>query len=165
MRLLNTGRRFVMLTLSFTIARAGSSGGAGVLLAQRPTGSATAERDVRAAEAARFRAMTHADFAALDTLLGSDLTYTHSDGERQDRSQFEAVMRSGALAYLAAQPESVVVRVYGTTALADGRAHMRVRSDGQDRAFTVRFLEAYTRRRGRWELVAWQSTRLVPPGG
>ena len=166
MRLLTTGRyRFLMLTLSFVVARAMLGGGAGALLAQRPNGASAAEREVRAAEAARFHAMTHADFAALDTLLGSDLTYTHSDGKRQTMSEFEATLRSGALAYVAVQPESVVVRAYGTLALADGRAHVRVRSDGKELAFTIRFLEAYVRRRGRWELVGWQSTRLAPPGG
>src|SRR6059058_3631548 len=163
MSLLTAGRyRLVMLTLSFVVVRPVLSDGPTVLLAQRLNGASVAEREVRVAEAARFQAMAHTDFAALDTLLGSDLTYTHSDGERQDRSKFETVLRSGTLAYIAVQPESVVVRAYGTTALADGRAHMRVRSNGKEIAFTVRFLEAYVRRRGRWELVAWQSTRLAP---
>jgi hypothetical protein len=108
--------------------------------------------------------MTHADVGALDTLLGADLSYTHTDGERQSKAAFEADLRSGALVYLAAQPESVVVRAYGTTAIADGRAHMRVRAGGKEIAFTIRFLEAYVHRRRRWELVAWQSTRLAVPG-
>jgi len=119
-----------------------------------------AEREIRLAEKARFEAMIRADLPALDTLLGSDLSYTHTDGDRQTRSQFVAMLRSNELAYLSAQPESVVVRVYGTTVLADGRAHMRVRSGGKEIAFTIRFLEAYVHRRGRWELVAWQSTRI-----
>jgi hypothetical protein len=166
MRVPTAGRyRFLMLTLSFVVARAMLGGGAGALLAQRPDLASAAEREVRVAEAARFRAMTHTDFAALDTLLGSDLSYTHSDGARQNRSELVAMLRSGALAYIAVQPESAVVRVYGTTALADGRGHMRVRSEGKELAFTIRFLEAYVRRRGRWELVAWQSTRLTPSGG
>jgi len=130
------------------------------MMAQHPAGALVAEREIRLAEKARFEAMIRADLPALDTLLGSDLSYTHTDGDRQTRSQFVAMLRSNELAYLSAQPESVVVRVYGTTVLADGRAHMRVRSGGKEIAFTIRFLEAYVHRRGRWELVAWQSTRI-----
>ena len=156
--------RFLVATLALAITAGIAGGGAGKLVAQRPNDADVVDRAIRATEIARFQAMTHADLGALDTLLGADLTYTHTDGERQNKAAFEADLRSGALAYLAAQPESVVVRAYGTTAVADGRAHMRVRADGKEIAFTIRFLEAYVRRRGRWELVAWQSTRLTVPG-
>jgi ketosteroid isomerase-like protein len=120
----------------------------------------TAEREVKAAEAARFDAMIRGDLRALDTLLASELTYTHTGGERQSKAEFEQMLRSGELRYLGAEPESVAVRVYGNTALADGLSRMRVRSASGEASFTIRFLEAYVRRRGRWELVAWQSTRL-----
>ena len=121
---------------------------------------ATAEPEVKAAEAARFAAMIRGDLRALDTLLASDLTYTHTDGERQNKVAFEQMLRSGELRYLGAEPESVAVRVYGNTALADGISRMRVRLASGDASFTIRFLEAYCRRRGHWELVAWQSTKL-----
>jgi Domain of unknown function (DUF4440) len=128
--------------------------------AQNGASRSAYELQVRVAEAARFRAMIRRDLHALDTLLASDLTYTHTSGERQSKSEFETMLRSGELTYLGAQPESVVVRIYGNTAVADGRSKMHVRSAGGEATFTIRFLEAYVRRRGRWELVAWQSTIL-----
>src|SRR5256885_108899 len=84
-----------------------------------------AEREVRVTEAARFNAMTHSDFAALDTLLAADLSYTHNDGTRESKSVFLASLRSGDIAYLGLQPDSVLVRVYGSTAIADGRISIR----------------------------------------
>jgi uncharacterized protein DUF4440 len=134
-----------------------------VLLAQPADSLARAALGIRAAEAARFRAMVRDDLTALDTLLGADLSYTHTSGERQTKAELESMLRAGDLTYLDAEPESVSVRVYGTAAMADGRARMRVRSQGQERAFTIRFLEAYVFRHRRWELVAWQSTRLPAP--
>jgi hypothetical protein len=104
--------------------------------------------------------MIRGDLHALDTLLASDLTYTHTSGERQSKREFETMLSSGELTYLGAEPESVVVRIYGNTAIADGRSKMHVRSGQQEMRFTIRFLEAYVRRRGRWELVAWQSTTV-----
>lgn len=121
---------------------------------------ATAGRQIKAAEAARFDAMIRGDLRALDTLLASDLTYTHTGGERQSKAEFEQMLRSGELRYLGAEPESVEVRIYGSTAIAEGLSRMRVRSASGESAFTIRFLEAYVRRRSRWELVAWQSTRV-----
>jgi hypothetical protein len=106
--------------------------------------------------------MVHLDFAALDTLLGADLTYTHNDGTRESKVVFLASLRSGELRYLTMRPDSVLVRVYGSTAVADGRILLRARSDKQVGSFTARFLEVYVHRGGHWELVAWQSTRLTP---
>lgn len=120
-----------------------------------------AERQVRATDSARFAAMTHQDFAALDTLLGNDLTYTHNDGTRESKSVFLGSLRSGELTYLALEPDSEVVRIYGTTAVADGRILLRARLDKQVGHFTARFLEVSAQRSGHWELVAWQSTRLT----
>src|SRR5689334_11644058 len=116
-----------------------------------------AEREVRATDAARFAAMTRSDLAALDTLLGADLSYTHNDGTRQSKSEFLNMIRAREVTYLALLPDSEVVRIYGTTAVADGRLLLRARLDKQVGYFTGRFLEVYEHRRGHWELVAWQS--------
>ena len=131
--------------------------------AQAPhNGMSAAERGVRATDSTRLAAMTHADLSALDTLLGADLTYTHNDGSRQSKAEFLADLRSRQLVYLGLRSDSVNVRLYGTTALLDGRIWLRARSGTQQGSFTARFLEAYENRRGHWELVAWQSTRLTP---
>lgn len=124
--------------------------------------SPSSERGVRATDSTRLAAMTHADLSALDTLLGADLTYTHNDGSRQSKAEFLADLRSRQLVYLGLRSDSVNVRLYGTTALLDGRIWLRARSGTQQGSFTARFLEAYENRRGHWELVAWQSTRLTP---
>src|SRR5690242_17499883 len=68
-----------------------------------PSLDSAGEREVRATEAARFTAMSHSDLAALDTLLGAELTYTHNDGTRESKSVFLASIRSGDITYLALQ--------------------------------------------------------------
>src|SRR5437763_8368138 len=62
-----------------------------------------AEREVRIAEAARFHAMIRGDLRALDSLLASELTYTHTDGKRQNKAEFQEMLRSGELRYLGAE--------------------------------------------------------------
>jgi len=43
-----------------------------------------------------------------------------------------------------------------------GNAAGKVRNKGQDLDVNLLFLEAYVKQEGRWQLVAWQSTRAAP---
>jgi hypothetical protein len=97
--------------------------------------------------AARFVAMTSGDAAALDTLLATELTYIHTDGELETKTQFLATLRNGQLQYQAIQPYDLIARVYGDAGVVTGGAKMRV----------------YRYAGLRWTLVAWQATRLPRP--
>jgi len=123
----------------------------------------TAEQaEVRQIESRRFEAIVRGDFAELDRILADDLTYTHSSGRLETKAQFLAALQSG-LRFEAIEPEEVLVRVYGDAGVATGRAQMRVRSQDRQSSFAVRFTTVYVRREGRWQMVAWQSTRLPEP--
>ena len=50
------------------------------------------------------------------------------------------------------------VRVYGPTAVLTGSADMVLR--GQPDTIRLRYTLVYAKRDGRWQMVAWQSTRL-----
>ena len=136
--------------------------GAGAASRAAPHGKED-EQAVRDAEARRFDAMVRADTAALDTLLADDLTYTHSSGQFQMKRQCLADLQAGKLKYEFISPEGVQVRIYGTTAVVTGRARLQVRPQGQASGFQVRFTDVYVKRNGRWQMVAWQSTRLPEP--
>lgn len=117
-------------------------------------------RQVVAAEDQRFAAMLHADTAALDQLLATDLTYTHTDGEQNNKAEFLRILGTGTLRYAAIVPEVREVRVDGAIAVVAGRSAMRVESGGQAYAFRIRYLAVYRHGARGWELIAWQSTRL-----
>ena len=108
----------------------------------------------------RFRAMEQGDLAALERLLRDDLSYTHTGGQTESKAEFLRTLRSGALRYLSIQPDSVVLRSYGQTAVVTGRSRMRVRNSAGEQAFSIRFLEVYVHEADRWQLGAWQATRL-----
>ena len=50
-----------------------------------------------AVNAARFRAMVREDLSGLDTLLAPELTYIHSDGGLESKTEFLATLRTGRL--------------------------------------------------------------------
>jgi len=120
----------------------------------------TGEIEVRAAERQRFEAMVRQDVAALDTLLDEDLTYVHTDGEMQSKSELIELIRSRRLVYESIEPSEVHVRVYDGVAIATGLSQMRVRSATGVSSFLIRFTEAYVHREGRWLLAAWEATRV-----
>jgi ketosteroid isomerase-like protein len=142
----------VLLVLLCACARPSSS---------RAIARITAESDIRAAQRERFEAMMHQDVSALDTLLDDDLSYIHTGGDLQTRSQFINTIRKQELIYESIAPSDVRVRVYDGLALATGRSQMRVRNSAGLNSFAIRFTEVYVRRDGHWLLTAWHATRLA----
>jgi uncharacterized protein (TIGR02246 family) len=119
---------------------------------------------IKAVDRQRLDAMIAGDATLLERLLDDDLTYTHTNGAVDTKATFLASLRAGMLRYLAIQLDGVEVRIYaGATAVVTGRVDLRVALDGKEAAFPARFTSVYARRRGRWLLVAWQSTRLPQP--
>jgi hypothetical protein len=51
-------------------------------------------------------------------------------------------------------------RMHGLIGIINGVVHVAVRMAGSDREFSLRYTDVYVRRSGRWQLLAWQSTRL-----
>jgi ketosteroid isomerase-like protein len=120
------------------------------------------ESEIRAAETSRFRALTEADLPALERVLSDDLIYTHTSGWRQTKAEFLASVRSGELLYHSFASDGLRIRVFGSTVLVTGHAAAKVRAKGQEMDVSLLYLEAYVKQGGRWQLVAWQSTRLGP---
>jgi len=117
-------------------------------------------RQVLVTEDRRFAAMVQADTGALAHLLAPDLTYTHTDGAQNTRAELLQLVGGGALRYASISPEAREVRIVGSSAVVTGRSAMRIESNGQPRAFRIRYLAVYRRGAHGWELIAWQSTRL-----
>lgn len=120
------------------------------------------EREIRSLDARRLEAMTRGDVAAMDRILSNDLVYTHASGWRQTKAEFLASIRSGELKYHTFDMHSAHLRTYGGAVIVTGEASAKVNSKGHELDVSLLFLEAYAKQGGRWQLVAWQSTRPAP---
>ena len=118
------------------------------------------EADVRKAEQDRFAAMVKGDVALLDKLLAVELTYTHGDARRIDKSAFLADFTTGAFRYSMIEPSDVMVKLYGEVAVVTGAAAMRVLQNGTANDIRIRYTNVHVKRNGAWQMVAWQATRL-----
>lgn len=109
----------------------------------------------------RADALVREDLDALSSLLADDLSYTHSDGRRDTKESFLALVAGPALRYLGVEYSSQEVVDCGGAAIVRGTARMRLlREPGGRQEYDVLFLDVWTRRDGRWQTVGWQATRF-----
>lgn len=116
------------------------------------------EQAVRQAEDRRIKAMVDDDYSTLEALLADDLTYTHSSGLLDTKAQYLEALKTGKTKYEAIDRSPSTVRIYGPSAVVNGEASLTMR--GQPAKVNLRYTLVYARRSGRWQMVAWQSTRL-----
>ena len=108
----------------------------------------------------RMTAMAQKDVATLNTLLADDLVYTHSSARLDTKQSLIGAMESGATVYTTVDPSDVKAQDLGDTVVLTGSCRISVMSGGRPNTFGVRFTDVYANRSGRWQMVAWQSTRL-----
>jgi ketosteroid isomerase-like protein len=120
------------------------------------------EREIRELETQRFRAMERVDVAALNRILSDDLIYTHANGLQQTKSEVIGVLGSGDMKYESITPVDIRVRLYNQAAVVTGRASIKIKAEGGEQGFTICYLDVYVKQDGRWQMVAWQSSRVTP---
>lgn len=139
-------------------------GASALLAAPAPYGDNHVEKAVLAAEAARTAALDHSDVSALERIMADDVTYIHASGKVDSKKSYLDAIRSGQLRYISWQPKNLQVRLVGDGAVIDGEYAVRVLdSRVQPAPFDINIfiLTVYARRDGRWQQIAWQSTRDV----
>jgi hypothetical protein len=110
----------------------------------------------------RADAQVRGDFATLDRVLGDDLTYIHASGLGQNKVEFLADLKSGKRTYTSIKTSDVNVRLLKEAAVVTARSEIHVVHEGKENALNVQVTEVYALRKGQWQLIAYQSTRLVP---
>jgi ketosteroid isomerase-like protein len=111
-------------------------------------------------ERARFAAMTRPDVNALEAMLADDLVYCHSDGQCETKVEFLETIRSERIRYRAIEVLELRPRVVGDAVVVHGSIAIDGVLGGQPRKLRIVYTDVYARREGRWQLIAWQSTRL-----
>ena len=108
----------------------------------------------------RMELMCQRDVQALRDLLADDLVYTHSSAKVDTKQSLLDAMESGSTVYTSIEPSDVQAQALGDAVVLTGVARISVTSNGRPLDFRVRFTDVYANRDGRWQMVAWQSTRL-----
>jgi hypothetical protein len=108
---------------------------------------------LKQAELNRFNVMVAKDRAALEAVLHKDLVYFHSGGNSDTKDSYIASIFSGKSSYVSIVPVEIQTRVYGKTGINTGVLNLvNLSADGK---------ETPVFENGRWQMVSWQSTKLV----
>ena len=125
------------------------------------TSSGQSKEDLLKAESLRFKAQVSKDSGYLKQVLDKDLVYLHSSGKKDDRQSYIASLFNGQLSYLSIDPEEMNAVIDGKIAWITGKARAKVKVEsGQELNLHLSYLDVYKYHDGRWQMVAWQSTRL-----
>lgn len=109
----------------------------------------------------RMVAMAAKDIATLNKVIGDDLIYTHSTARLDTKQSLIGGMESGATVYTSMVPSDVVAQDLGDVVVLTGVATIGVNVNGAPNTFRVRFTDVYANRAGQWQMVTWQSSKLV----
>src|SRR6185369_5135097 len=129
-----------------------------IVLSAASVGSSADKQDVMAAMDAYKNAMTHKDGAALEKLLGDDLTYVHSDGLLESKGDVIKSVVSGKAAVdkIEFLPDTDV-RVHGKTAFVAGKEDLWHPTS----VVHMHVLHVWEKGPQGWQLVARQATKLT----
>ena len=117
-------------------------------------------QDVLAAEDRRYKAMQDADMTTLDELCADALSYAHSSGTRDTKSEYLGKLRSGYYVYRRIDHPVERVEVVGDTAIVIGRMTSDVEVQGVLKTIDNLALAVWTREAGGWRLLAYAPTSL-----
>ena len=118
------------------------------------------DKEVLEADDRRFDAMRKQDWPALEARLADDLVYVHSTARRETKAEHVGNLRAGKPHYRGIAPRERSARVYGDVGVVNGISDMHVENAGKEQRFTIRYLAVYARIADRWQMTAWQSTKV-----
>jgi hypothetical protein len=134
---------------------------AGSVHAQEAASSPVA-KELLPLEKARVDTLCKGDLPGLEKFFASDLTYVHSSGVQESRTEFMDKLRNGERKYVSMEHDpSVAVRSYGDVAILTGSTRVQVVVKGQTQNLHLRFTEAWQRHGKQWQVIAWQATKIA----
>ena len=128
-----------------------------------PALAQSAVDEAKAAEKQRFEVTVKGDYKALDALLADDLIYVHSNGNVDNEKTFLEGLTSGRSKYKSIEPIEMNARQVGDLVFIDGRGKFQVETNGQTNDLLLTYLDVWTKRNGKMQMIHWHSARMPPP--
>lgn len=148
------------LLVAFVGSGIGFGGGAGVGYAAPQKAASGVEAAVLKLEQDWVEALVKADTPKLEQLYADTLVYTHSSGAVDDKAKYLANLKAGGTKYLSIDRDDIKVSLYGDTAIVTCHALIKLKASGVDRTVDARMIHVYAKLKGRWQMVAHQTTKL-----
>ena len=131
---------------------------------QKPTQATQDEQAVRRLEDEWLGAYLRGDKAAFDRIASEDFTSTDESATIRNKEQERGIIQAppGSIK-TSLTNEDLQVRIYGETAIVNGRIVFKAQPGGQaEISFQSRFTDTLVKRQGKWQVVARHYSRLPP---
>jgi len=115
------------------------------------------EDEIEQIEDARYAAMISLDLAAMGQILADEFLYHRASGMVSTKSEFIDGLRTGEVRFNWAERYDVKIHFYANVATVMGSTRLDYAKKGEPRRADLRYLNAWVKRDGRWQLVARQS--------
>jgi hypothetical protein len=133
-----------------------------VSLNAQETATSPSAKELLPLEKARVDTLCKGDLPGLEKFFASDMTYVHSSGVLESRTEFLDKLRTGERKYVSMEHDpGATVRAYGDVAILTGSTKVQVVVKGQTQNLHLRFTEAWQRHGKQWQVVAWQATKIA----
>ena len=132
-----------------------------LLLSMQESSDSAVQTKIVALEKAWNQAYKMGDTRSLDSILDDHVVLINDDGSTQTKSQFLASIKGPASEEQQVAPESINVRVYGTTAIATGLFHAKGVENGRRYNRYDRFVDTWMFKDGKWVCVATNATPVA----
>jgi hypothetical protein len=145
----------IIVLLAMTIAAAAQT------KRKKTSSPAKTEEQILQLEKEGREAALKNDLEANDRLLADNWMNTNANGTVTTKAKLLELLKSNSFKIISIEDDDVLVRIYGNTAVVTGRAtSKRLGQDNQLMIGQVRFTRVYAKQKGRWQVVAAQSTPI-----
>jgi len=103
--------------------------------------------------------MTERDTAQLRDYLSEELVYIHSNALKENRDEHISAVSTGKIIYQRMDRKRADVRLYRKTALVNGEIQVAGLLNNTPFDVFMLYTAVYRKKKGKWQLINWQSTR------
>ena len=116
------------------------------------------EEQIRRLEKELIAAILKHDSSTLNSILADDLTAITPMGDLFDKQKMANIDEN--LVQESIETDEIQVRVFDNAAVVTGRARVKGRFKDEDISGQFRYTRVYVRQQERWQMVAYQATRI-----
>ena len=120
------------------------------------------EQSIKALTEQVNQAALKGDVATLDKLYVGDYIAINIFGRTSTKAEVLELFKSGKLKFEAIEVTDTKVRVYGDTALVNATANVKGHLGDTDISGQYRSVRVWVKRKGQWQSVSVQATRIAP---
>lgn len=158
---MNRTERMKRLCLVAAMIVSLTSFAAGQATLKKSASMSRSEQAVRSLERTYAEAVMRQDVSTLERILADDFIATSSRGEVRNKSQeMDDIKPNPDYAMEAFNLDDVKVRIFGDTAIVTGRSTLKASYKGRSSTSLFRYTRVYAKRKGKWQVVSQQLTRI-----